>query len=316
MILIGLTISSVSALRLNDGASQVWPENDRSKRDFSSMLTNEANTLISIRAFEPKIGMLERFTKLEEDLKHHPWANMIIALNSPNMSDPTFGDQVRQHAPQTLILEWNTDLIKSTYQGIPQKLEKAIGWQFHAEALFLSWKHAEKHFGKKFEYIWHLEDDVFICGDFSTIVLQNSKIPSDVMYPNRKIKFVTGRYPWHKHASEEFLNRYRTKWWGDETVQRFSRRLLSRMEELSRKENTTSCSEMFAPTVARNENFTESTMDETEFLEKFSMISGIDKNSADFHCKKMQERYPGYAGMSHKAKWAKQRNGAFVRMEP
>jgi len=243
-----------------------------------------------------RAGMQKRMRAFQEDLKDISWARLLISMDTTNA--PNVSDAVLQLGPDAVIHHWDDKRVRNTYSGIPSGVH--LGKEYHIEPLSLAVDYGEKNFSTKFDHIWMIEDDVMICGNLSTILQAYNKDSSDLIMP--KLPWPVGRWP--GTASKQFFGRYpkQNRMLGFEMVQRISRPLLHKLEELSRVHGVTGCSEMTTPTVAKNEGFTTA-----DFSSRHKGNFGIFHRISEKEGKKICDSVaPGDANMNHRAKYGRQ----------
>lgn len=277
--------------------------------------------MIVVRTFQPKEGMLQRWTEWHEDLKENmPWARMLISMDTTRnqASGTNYTEKIRSKVPQAIIHEYNSNLVKSIYhaQVLQDKDPHEIGRVYHMEPMGMALDYAEKHFGEKFDYIWMLEDDVMICGQLSAFLGKYKQDRNDLISaPDWKEDFFHGFWKVRtiETSSKEFRDRYKTSQLraGEEVMQRLSRPLLTHIDELSRLHNVTTQSEIFSYTVAKNDGFT------IEDIVYGKDKHGYDKKKLNNYfrytqafakklCKEKEEK--GEISVHHRVKWARVAN--------
>lgn len=144
--------------------------------------------------------------------------------------------------PQTFP---GTESARTTFAGRRQ-CGTSLAWGFHVEAIGL-WAH-QVNFA--FSHVWVLEDDVGFSGDIAAFLRQYSHDPADLI-TNRITPTAAGTWGWHDTCTPAYAcsvppgRRYTT----NEHVMRFSARLLSELDRLSRIDGISAWSEQFVVSI-------------------------------------------------------------------
>lgn len=244
------------ALILPFGSTLLIPQSNG--RGFCKDGEHLADTVIIIRTHKPMPGMLDRMKIDYNDvIENMPSTRLVISFDASNMHTGEaieFLQQMRTEAPRALfhVYDWST--VVDIYP-ILKRLQWASGWNMHIEPLLNAVNYTRQHACiAQDANVWAIEDDVFFCGNMSTVLNSYRSDTSDLLFTKQLSQI--REWFWKRKVSKQFKSMYSVheRVPVAEVIQRFSSDLLRRLHKLS-VEGATAWSEMYASTVCASEGF-------------------------------------------------------------
>lgn len=223
------------------------------------------DALVIVRTHAPAQGMRQRIQELARDVEENlPSAHMVVSVDDSHLTQkerwavPLSAEHVHRFVWADVQRRFPQAAKASERHRQKNATTLADGKTFHVEPILLAldWARARVRL-RPDAFVWVVEDDVFFCGSFSEIAGAYSRDHADFL--TGKIAGV-GKWGHRGFATEAFLRRYPegSRRMALEFVERFSLRFLEHLKRLSGLEAVSAQSEMFAPTVCRQDGFSES----------------------------------------------------------
>lgn len=306
-------VSMVSSLRTFRDVSSHLEYGQSSIHSYSKPPTH----LVIIKSHNPMPGMLDRMTSYAADLEQNlPQARLLISLDTSHGDhSEKITDNFKKKTLEIPIYKYDDMYLRKAYPKIPawppwratapNKAKRGGGdsttKHFQTPSMALATKYAQQHFNEVFEHVWIVEDDVVVCGKFSNLMKFYYNKTYDLLLPTGYAT-VTKEWWHYDEVSDNFKTRYNLdqRVEGNEQLQRLSHRLLLYLDKLMHEDEVIASSEMFVPTVAKNDGFVVQSLDPRHVGPVYAFNARISETEASRVCEKIAD--PDVI-VQHAGKW-------------